>query len=89
MKIALSDVQIKGNTAQCTASIGLITGDMPPLEYVYELAKTNGKWAVTTSKQKAGTSPHGGMMPAGHPAMDGQAGAPTMPSHQPSGGGSK
>jgi|WetSurMetagenome_2_1015567.scaffolds.fasta_scaffold03647_10 hypothetical protein len=86
MEIALSNQKIEGDKATCDAAFTVKGAEgMPPMEYTYELAKAGDAWKVTSSKGKggghAGGAPPSGDMPAGHPAMGGEA--PGMPPGHP------
>ncbi len=90
MEIALSNQKIEGDKATCDAAFTVKGAEgMPPMEYTYELAKDASGWKVTASKGKggghAGGAPASGDMPAGHPAMGGEA--PSMPAGHPGMGG--
>jgi hypothetical protein len=90
MEIALSNQKIEGDKATCDAAFTVKGAEgMPPMEYTYELAQEGGAWKVTSSRGKggghAGGAPATGDMPAGHPAMGGEA--PAMPSGHPGMGG--
>jgi hypothetical protein len=83
MSVEVKNQKMEGDRASCEVSFSLREGGMPPMEYTYELAKDGEGWKVTSSKSltgaHAGTTPPGGQVPPGHPAM---GGAPAgMPAH--------
>ena len=86
MTVTVSDIKAEGDKATCTVSYGLKEGQMPPMVYLYDLARQNGTWAVTASRPKGGEG-HGGDMnsgaglPPGHPSV-GETQPPMEPAHQ-------
>ena len=95
LDIAIKDLKIDGDKAQCQASFSLKEQKDMAFTYAYSLEKKAGKWAVISSSsagQSHGGVPEGmgggmeGGMPPGHPPM-GDANAPMgsphggMPSH--------
>jgi len=96
MNLVLSNFVESDGGATCDGAITLKQGEgMPPMEYTYTLAKTDGAWKVTASQPKGGTShatmPAPGAMPEGHPPIAagtnphaGVPGAPPLASgHEP------
>lgn len=93
MVLKIQNQKIEGSKASCEAAFTVKGMDgMPPMEYIYELAKENGAWKVTASKAKDGghagpAPPAGGDMPSGHPgAGENVGGLDLPPGHPPMGG---
>ena len=86
MTVTVSDIKAEGDKATCTVSYGLKEGQMPPMVYLYDLARQNGTWTVTASRPKGGEGHAGDMnsgagLPPGHPSV-GEAPPPMEPAHQ-------
>jgi len=85
MEITLSEVAIEKGQATCTGTLSLKepAGQMPPIVYLYTLAKEGSAWKVTSSSPAPGAPQHGAVAHDGPAPMKGHAQAPQMPAGHP------